>query len=91
MTFDPENQSGSSSHDGDQLYRDVWSWRLWFRLYPAYKAFQLSNALSLTFDFWPSLTNNYRVLPLMMVIKYNKLNGPVAYGSVSILPTKFFN
>jgi hypothetical protein len=35
LTFDLEKQQGSSSHDGDKVYQDVWSWSLQFRLYPA--------------------------------------------------------
>jgi hypothetical protein len=38
----------------------------------------------------PLTLRTNRVLPLMMVIKYTKLYDPGDYGSVSILPTRFF-
>jgi hypothetical protein len=56
----------------------VWS------LIPTYNVFLLYNATTLTSD----LKNN-RVFPLMMVIMYTKLYDPRAYGSVSILHTRF--
>ena len=77
----------------------------WNKLYDpeaystAYKVFILSNATTLTFDFskycydldpWPLTLKNNRILPLIMVIKYTKLYDSRAYGSVSILPTRFF-
>jgi hypothetical protein len=35
LTFDLVKQLVSSSHDRDQVYQVVWSWRLQFSLYPA--------------------------------------------------------
>jgi hypothetical protein len=43
-------QEDSPSHHGEQVVR---SWSLWFRLYPAYKVFQLNDTKTLTFDPWP--------------------------------------
>jgi hypothetical protein len=41
-------------------------------------------------DFLPLSSKNYRVLPLIMVIKYTNLYVPKAYCLVFILPTRFF-
>jgi hypothetical protein len=49
-----------------------------FGLYPAYKVSQLSNAMTLTSD--PE--KQYRVLPLLIVIKYTKFYDHGGYGSV---------
>ena len=65
------------------MYEVVWPSGIQFSLYPAYKVFLLSDATALT------LKNN-KVPPLTMMIKCTKLYDPEAYGSVSILPTRFF-
>jgi hypothetical protein len=83
LTSDLEKQYGSFSHDGDQVYQVVWFWSLRFGLYPAYKVFLQSNATTLTFK-------DNKVFPLMTVIKYTMLYDSRAYGSVSILPSRFF-
>jgi hypothetical protein len=78
--FDLDEQYAAFFNHCDQAYKVVWFWSLWFDFYTAYKVFLLTNATTST------LKNN-RVLSFMTVIK---LYNPWAYGSVSILPTRFF-
>jgi hypothetical protein len=73
----------NKSNHGDHVYQVLWSWSLWFGLYPAYKVFLLSDAKTLTLD-------KQKYSSLIMVIKCTKLCDPEAYNLVFILLTKFY-
>jgi hypothetical protein len=86
MTFDIEKQDASFSHmvikytkSYDTVLRSVW-----FGLYPAFKVFLLTNAMT-------SSLKSITLLPLVRVIKCSKLYDPEACVSVSILPARNYN
>jgi hypothetical protein len=76
-----DKQWCSSSHDGDQVYQVIWPYTIRFGLYPAYKVFLLIDATTLTFVLekqWCSSSHDGDQVDL------------TTYGSVCILPTRFF-
>jgi hypothetical protein len=83
MTPDLEKHS-FSSHHVDEVFQVVWSWGLWFGLFPSYNVFVLRGAMTLSLK--------SRVIPLNMLItrKCTKLYDAEAYSSVFILPARFF-